>query len=388
VNVKTIEQFINLNVDDFRDEVEHKIRKSFNADFPIVLYGAGNIGKDVLKRLRSIGVEVAGFLDDTPHKRNSTINGVIVLNQQDLYDKYRNNVNLVVCILNPNHNFSKTFNFFNANYSIKPISFYFLSWMYPDPFSDMHALTYPLIFLKNKMKILEVYESLADTKSKLEYLNQLNFRLNLDFDSLSEQQECAYFPNDLDLRLSNQLVFVDAGAYNGDTLESLIKINSEINLIKYIGIEPDKNNYIKLCDLIKNQKIVTNSFLFENGLGPFSGRMKFNCSGDMNSSIDIDGDSEITIVTLDEIYTKCINSSDFVYIKFDIEGFEAPVINSSIDLIKNKKPTLAVSIYHKFDDFWNIPLSILNLNVGYSLYMRNHGIDATDFIFYAIPEKM
>jgi hypothetical protein len=108
----------------------------------------------------------------------------------------------------------------------------------------------------------------------------------------------------------------------------------------------------------------------------------------MNASVDKEGASEINLIGLSEIYKQCIKEYETVYIKFDIEGLESEVLNASLDLIKTYKPHLAVSIYHKFDDFWNIPLSIMKLNADYSFYVRNHGIDATDFIFYAIPNHI
>lgn len=387
MRIRDINEFLNISIDEINRNVAEYFQRNFNENFPIILYGAGNIGKDVLKRLQSIGINVAGFLDDTPSKRYSSFNGVNILNQQDMYDKYKNKVNLVVCILNTNHLCSKTIKFFEEKFNIKAISFYGFSWKYPEAFSDMHGLMHPSVFIQNKNEIMCVYESLEDEKSKIEYLNQLSFRLNLDFDLLTFKQENSYFPLDLDLGLSNELVFIDAGAFDGDTLMELRRIKPEIKILKYIGIEPDRQNFKKLSNLINSLNLEKKSFLFEKGLGAISGNVRFNSSGDMNASVDKDGNTEISLISLSEIYEKCIQGSDSVYIKFDIEGFESNVINASLELIRANKPSMAISIYHKYDDFWNIALSIKKLNIGYRLYMRNHGIDATDFILYAIPKK-
>lgn len=277
---------------------------------------------------------------------------------------------------------------FLANYNIKVIPFYALSWKYPEAFNDMHGLIHPKVLIQKKVEIVEVYNNFSDEKSKFEYLRQLSFRLTLDFNQLTIKQDHVYFPTDIDLKLPNEFVFIDAGAFDGDTILSIIEEDPSIKLKKYIGVEPDKRNFKKLNDLILHLNLGIEYFLFENGLGARSEKIRFNSSGDMNASVDKEGASEINLIGLSEIYKQCIKEYETVYIKFDIEGLESEVLNASLDLIKTYKPHLAVSIYHKFDDFWNIPLSIMKLNADYSFYVRNHGIDATDFIFYAIPNHI
>ena len=52
-------------------------------------------------------------------------------------------------------------------------------------------------------------------------------------------------------------------------------------------------------------------------------------------------------------------------IKTDVEGFEQNLLMGAIETIKRDKPVLSISIYHTFDDFFNIKPWIENLNLGY-----------------------
>ena len=51
---------------------------------------------------------------------------------------------------------------------------------------------------------------------------------------------------------------------------------------------------------------------------------------------------------------------------------------------KKFKPILAIAIYHSMEDFINLPKWILNLNLGYKLYLSHNTIHAEETIIYAI----
>ena len=74
-------------------------------------------------------------------------------------------------------------------------------------------------------------------------------------------------------------------------------------------------------------------------------------------------------------------SEDPLYIKFDIEGAERSVLEASIDVLEARRPALAVSIYHAPLQIFGIPNMLRGL--GYSVWLRNHGIDGADLVAYA-----
>nr|WP_152655876.1 FkbM family methyltransferase [Brachyspira hyodysenteriae] len=52
-------------------------------------------------------------------------------------------------------------------------------------------------------------------------------------------------------------------------------------------------------------------------------------------------------------------------IKTDLEGFEQPFLRGALNTIKKQKPILIISIYHNYNDFFDIKPMIEELNLGY-----------------------
>ena len=44
--------------------------------------------------------------------------------------------------------------------------------------------------------------------------------------------------------------------------------------------------------------------------------------------------------------------------KMDVEGAELDVLAGSHELLARCRPTLAISLYHNWDDLWNIPQAL------------------------------
>lgn len=75
---------------------------------------------------------------------------------------------------------------------------------------------------------------------------------------------------------------------------------------------------------------------------------------------------------------KTISIDDFVkqkkmekvdFIKMDIEGSELKALYGAEHTIKKHKPKLAISLYHKPEDFITIPVYLNNLSLGYEFFL-------------------
>ena len=81
------------------------------------------------------------------------------------------------------------------------------------------------------------------------------------------------------------------------------------------------------------------------------------------------------------------NITNLGYIKMDIEGYELDALNGSKEIIRKFKPKLAISAYHKFDDFWNISNLIKEILPEYQLFFRHHYPLRGESVIYAITEE-
>lgn len=71
------------------------------------------------------------------------------------------------------------------------------------------------------------------------------------------------------------------------------------------------------------------------------------------------------------------------FIKMDIEGAELPALKGAEKTIRLYKPKLAITVYHSINDFWEIPMYLNSLNLGYRFYLRHFTIHAEETVLFA-----
>lgn len=72
------------------------------------------------------------------------------------------------------------------------------------------------------------------------------------------------------------------------------------------------------------------------------------------------------------------------FIKMDIEGFELEALRGAVNTLKRFKPKLAISLYHKVEDFILIPQFLNSLGLGYKFYLDHYTIYLPETVLYAI----
>ena len=114
--------------------------------------------------------------------------------------------------------------------------------LFPENLLPHYHFENPNFYIQNKEQIFKTYELLSDDESKKQYISQLKYRFKVDFSSLPKSDSHnQYFPDDI-INLTENEVFLDAGAYDGDTfLEFYNRVNGKY--LKYIALEPDPKNF-------------------------------------------------------------------------------------------------------------------------------------------------
>lgn len=106
-------------------------------------------------------------------------------------------------------------------------------------------------------------------------------------------------------------------------------------------------------------------------------------NGASHISVNISGNEDnstlISVMPMDKLIY-----DDVSFIKMDIEGAEYKAIRGAAKLIERCKPKLAISIYHKVEDIWELPELILKICPDYRLYMRHYSIAQAETVLYAI----
>lgn len=184
-------------------------------------------------------------------------------------------------------------------------------------------------------------------------------------------------------------VVIDAGLFDGVTTFEFGKAVGSSGHV--YGFEPSPHMWKRIEDLFaSDRRPIT---LVKEGVWDKTDELKFidtRIVGNSETRLAAEDEKRATKVrvgTIDEFCKKQkIDKVDFI--KMDIEGAEMNALNGSIATIKKHRPKLAICIYHKLDDIFDIPFFIDRLDCGYRFYFGAHSIGATSIVLYAVPESV
>jgi FkbM family methyltransferase len=235
-------------------------------------------------------------------------------------------------------------------------------------------------YSRNYEEFKRVYESFEDDISRNLYAAMLWYKLTGDILILAD----AYTDAEETWRLldpSTIHTYVDCGAYNGDTLKELLDVGAP--LTEAICVEPDARTFRKLTSYIETLDIHVrgvNAAVYDQVTEGV-----FEASGNRNSSITNPSyqhkTNTISMVTVDSL---CPGWSPD-YIKYDVEGSELPALLGT-SLTMAGKPKLLISLYHRSEDLFALPLFMMEKHEGYKLYLRRKRcVPAWEINLIALP---
>jgi FkbM family methyltransferase len=219
-------------------------------------------------------------------------------------------------------------------------------------------------------------ESLADSRS-LDVLAMLRlFRLTWDARALEPIiEDSLYYPQGL-FKLALNEVYVDAGAFDGDSIRAFIK-RVDDRYERIIAFEPDPMTHVRLCEAFTDERIK----LYNAALYSQCGEVSFCSEGTRGARIGADGRADVLAVALDGV----LNGARVSFIKMNIEGAERFALEGARDTIKRWRPKLAISVYHRPSDLWQIARDIREIDPNYDLYLRQHDGGIIETVLYALP---
>lgn len=168
-------------------------------------------------------------------------------------------------------------------------------------------------------------------------------------------------------------IVIDAGAFLGDTACYFSRKVGKNGRVLAFEIVPEtiefarQNMLVNGCD---NVEILANalsdrSSTFTVVLNPHSNSAAFvtDAPGERDETTVC-----VNSVTLDEIVEKRAISVDFI--KADIEGAEMQMLRGAAKTIAREAPVCAISLYHKQEDYWQIPQYLQSLRPDYAFWFR------------------
>lgn len=347
-----------------------------------VLFGAGTLGRRAIELLRETGVEPLGVCDSNPQRWGETLLGLTVLSPQQAAAAFGADAVFFVTIWNDFHWYAQTEARLRSLGCTSVSSYAPIFWRFGTRFLNMLLLNEPPHRLYNRRnEVLEAERLWADTESLHVY------RANILWRALGDARffpfpapRNTYFPPDL-LAPGTDEVFVDCGAFDGDTMREMVSWTNGQFEAAY-AIEADMVSSEKLAAYVATLpgELQRRMHPLACAVGAERCKLRFAMNGSATATT-VDEGVEVDCRTIDELFAH----RRVTMIKMDIEGAEYDALRGARAVIERESPVLAVCAYHTQADIWRIPLLLRSMQMDYRYFLRAYDGDGLQTVLYAIP---
>lgn len=350
-----------------RDTLHTFLEESPDSGRRIILFGAGDTYLLYKKCIELEGIDFAFFLDNG--KAGSELDGKRIISPSDYAQGDEAGEDDLILIVS---------NGLPARWEIKAqLDSLGLKSMFFDAY----------VFLRHKQEILDVYDMLSDDLSKRTYADMLLLRAGIRR-AIPEELVCGriYFSHPAFTPLSKSDVFVDLGAYVGDSMESYIW-NVDGVFRKIYAFEPEEQNVQAMrcrAQRLKKEWALADGKIeiVHAGIGKSESVMYVGSVAPEGPSLGAklygEGGQQVPVHSVDSFFHERVT-----FIKADIEGFEYDMLLGAEQTIKACRPRMAISIYHGASDLYSIPLLIKAFCGDYKFAVRHHTYRLDDTVLYA-----
>ncbi len=369
----------------------HKIAKkpvSFiprKVDKPLILYGAGSLGKMAKEYFERLGIPFLFVVDANPdlHRRDPFWTGVDVLGIQDVPIELRENALLAICVV--------TAPFSQVTAPLKKQGWRDVAPFYDiaEAYRDRHPLSngwHSGVLSKGDIcgieSVLSRWEDDLSRAHHLQFIAWRSLREEWFFDDVPVTTHDRYFIPQVLSILHDHEIFVDIGAHHGEV--SIRFLDAVKNQYRGIyAIEPDAENFSQLCNLLEEYMSAERGkiHLLTYALGSVTDEKRFYHGLGYASQFSKLGQTEVDVRCLDDLLIPA------TFVKIHIEGWERSAISGGLETIINNRPILTVTSYHNREGLWHLPAQIMTCLENYAYYFRLHSWHGTGGVIYALPRE-
>lgn len=355
----------------FQDIREDLWQYLSHTEKPIVLYGMGDGADKILNILEERSVAVSGVFASDGFVRKKVYRGFIVTSYAEICVRFPDCI-VLVCFGSKLPDVLE---------NIKKIASERELYAPDVPVygGGLFTLSY---FRENLSRLAAVYERLCDENSKNTFVRSIRYRLT---GNISELFACESRVEESYRELicpQNGSIYVDIGAYNGDTVEEYRSFAGDA--VTVYAFEPDRRNFRKLTAYSAEHSSLSmhlyNAAALES-TGPvaFFSRSGRGC-GKTTSHTDAKAET-VDGLAADDV----VPQAD--HIKIDAEGSDRSALTGARRLIQSGA-SLCVAAYHRTEDYFVLPETVFAMNDEYRLYFRHFPyIPCWDTNFYFIPKQ-
>ena len=231
-------------------------------------------------------------------------------------------------------------------------------------------------------RFCKVHDWLDDDASKETYFKVVKAHMSgqrKDFEAAFTGNDDWYLFQSL-LKPAADTVYVDCGAYDGDTIGLFLRAADQ-GYRKIVALEPDPAMLPRLQAISEEQGGKVE--IVPKGASSQDGVLSFRANGVYSAIVENDAEDDDLISISTTKLDSLLKDERVSIIKMDIEGGEFDALKGAADTIANRKPRLAICLYHKVEDFVRIAELLRQLVPEYRLSLRHQTKSCTDTILFA-----
>ncbi len=352
-------------LEDALKDLRNKIETLLDSDKNIVIWGAGNTAL-LYAPVFQEEVDPVAFVDNFADKYDGRMFlGTPVILPNELHGK---EALILICSQNPpmvdaiSHQIEETLKL---------------------PFLTINEF----ILARHAEEIRKCVDLLEDNESRDVYCEVVSGWVENRFPDIKYYSSDVYFGNPQFVTENSQEIYVDLGAFVGDTIEKFM-FSCSGTFKKIIAFEPDRRNFSAMKERAKRLRLEwaledSKIELVNAGVGRRTCQMHIEeTDNGLSSKICTDesyGDAICQVYALDDYFKE----QKITFLKADIESSEYDMLLGAEKTLQRDRPKLAICIYHNPLDLFRIMLWLNSLNIGYKFSIRHHAANFTETVLYA-----
>jgi FkbM family methyltransferase len=332
----------------------------------------------MLRGLRSAGANVVSFADNSSRLHGLRVGDCDVVSIDDAVRRHGKSAVFVTSVYT-----ARPLRDQLASLNVPTASARAVFFQHPAQFLPHACVDWPESLVGQADDITAGLESWSDEPSQAEYVAQIAWHslATTNVPSWIPASQ-TYFPEGL-VQLGDNEVFVDCGAFDGDTLQEFLRRTGN-KFDRFIAFEADPGNFRILEESISGLPPQVRERVFSRRVAVHSSRatLRFASADGAGSVVTPSGDIDVEAEPLDDL----LGDVAPTFIKVDIEGAEPDAIRGATHTLAANAPTLAVCLYHSRDHLWELPRAILAANPDYRVSLRRHSDECWETVAYALPQ--
>lgn len=322
-----------------------------NEKRPVVIYGTGDAAEKLFNMLKKKGIRTMAFSSSSTFLRDRSFLSYKVLSLERVEEIFGDDIVLLLAFGSHDKAVIDHIVSLSRKYDL----------YMPDLLRNEEDEAFTDETLRKESKRIEwAYSLLSDSFSRDVFSSTLEYRVTGRIEPLMKVGREEEENWDL-LELKKEDIFLDGGAYNGDTVSLFIQKSGGYNEI--YAFEPSSLSFRRLNEKYGGKEGI---YLINAALGEKDGEVSFSLGHGRGNKVE-KGDGT-RVRSIDSI----LEGRRVDVIKLDIEGEEENALEGAKETIKKYRPRILLSCYHKNDDYWRLLEKVWEIRDDYKVYMRKN----------------